>query len=227
MENHVECWICGEDAKTGEHLVKASDLRSEFGQASQKEPLYIHTKNKINQKLNSIKKGSIIKSNALICACCNNARTAPHDKAWEKLSEYIRSQKSLYSNQVIKLNKIFPGKTKTQMLNVHLYFAKLFGCAIKEFDIPIELTQFQRSILQGEAHPNLYISCGLSEGMITGNTDIQTASLKGKIAFATWFYVVGSLAVNVMYALPSEKRHGIDKAWHPDSITKKLRLVQY
>jgi len=223
----VDCWICSGDAKTGEHLVKASDLKSEFGKVSQKEPLFIHTEDERNLKLNSIKRAHSIKSKALICANCNNARTAPHDRAWEKLSGYVRTLENFRSNQIIKLNKVFPGEVKTQMLNVHLYFSKLFGCAIKELDIPIDLADFRNSILRGQPHPYLYLSFGPANGMLTGNTNIETASLRGRVVFATWFYIIGSLAVNIVYALPSEKRRGVDKAWHPKSITKKIKLVKY
>ncbi len=59
----MKCWICGEEAKTGEHLTKASDLKSQFGDVSQKKPLYMHTEGKVNVKINSIKKSSDIKSN--------------------------------------------------------------------------------------------------------------------------------------------------------------------
>ena len=30
---HMECWICGAQASSGEHLTKASDLRMIFGNA--------------------------------------------------------------------------------------------------------------------------------------------------------------------------------------------------
>ncbi|WP_199611665.1 hypothetical protein [Flocculibacter collagenilyticus] len=223
----MNCWICGTEAKTGEHLVKASDLKSVFGSVSQKKPLYIHNKDEKNIRLNSIKRGSVIKSKALICAFCNNARTAPHDRAWEKLSNYLRNKIASYSSHVVKLNRVFPGEIKSQMLNVHLYFAKLFGCSIKESEIAIDLTQFQKCILQGKAHPSLYISFGMSNGMLTGNTNIRIDSINNGVKFASWFYIVGSLAVNIMYAAPCEKRRGLDKAWHPYSISKKLKLVKY
>jgi hypothetical protein len=118
----MECWICGQEGTTGEHLLKASDLKSEFGSASQSDPLFLHTKDQRNQKINSIKKSRLVKSKALICSNCNNARTAPHDKAWEKLSKYLRNIKDLKAGKILKLNNVFPGSISTQMLNVHLYF---------------------------------------------------------------------------------------------------------
>ena len=50
--------------------------------------------------------------------------------------------------------------------------------------------------------------------MVDGS-DVHTAQLDGKVAFATWFYNVGDLAVNVMYALPGEQRQGLEVAWQP------------
>jgi hypothetical protein len=39
----MKCWICGNDANSGEHLMKASDLQSLFGHVTQQAPLYFHT----------------------------------------------------------------------------------------------------------------------------------------------------------------------------------------
>jgi hypothetical protein len=223
----MECWICGQNGTTKEHLLKASDLKSEFGSVSQKSPLFYYAEGQNSQKINSIKKSSLVKSKALICSHCNNARTAPYDKAWEKLSTYIRNIKDLRAGKILKLNKIFPGNASIQMLNIHLYFVKLFGCVIKEHNIPISLTQFSSSLINNVAHPNVFISFGPSGGMGTGNTEVGAESVDGSVTFATWFYVVGSTAVNIMYALPTEKRQGLIKAWHPKSVNKKIKLANY
>jgi len=53
---------------TGEHTMKASDLKSEFGSVTQKTPLFLNSSLKKNVKINSIKKSRDIKSDALLCA---------------------------------------------------------------------------------------------------------------------------------------------------------------
>jgi len=225
----MKCWICGDDATTGEHLTKASDLKALFGTVSQKQPLYLHRTNGQRVKVNSIRKSDELKSNALLCPQCNNARTAPFDKAWEALSLYLRTKGRvcLTKSNPLRLENVFPGETKAQMLNVHLYFAKLFGCRIVEADIPIEIGAFSDAIMNVKAHPELYISIGYSDGLQTGNTEIQSENIRGKCAFATWFYIVGPIAVNVMYAKPNESRKGLLRAWHPGSIKKRIKLAKY
>jgi hypothetical protein len=40
----MKCWICGNEAQTGEHLIKASDMRAIFGpSASNQAPLRAHS----------------------------------------------------------------------------------------------------------------------------------------------------------------------------------------
>lgn len=223
----MKCWICGSEANTGEHRTKASDLKSEFGKISQQNPLYLHTKEKRNVKVNSIKRSKALKSDALICANCNNAETSAFDKAWESLSNYLRGREDLRKGSIVKLDKIFPGKVKDSMLNVHLYFVKLFGCAIKEHHVPIDLSIFSQSVLNKKAHPKVHICIGITKSLETGNTDLQTANLSGKCAFATWFYIIGNIAVNVMYAEPNEKRKGLINSWHPTKQTKRLCLSEF
>lgn len=222
------CWICGNAAGTGEHKLKASDMRSEFGTVSQKNPLYYNSKLHKNARINSIKKSSIIKSTALICEECNTSRTSQDDRAWEAISEYLRSGRvCLRGGSTINLQKVFPGKTKSRMLNVHLYFVKQFGCAIKEFGIPIEIDNFSSAILNRTPHPNVFISFGSSNGILTGSTDVEVASLKGKCSFATWFYVVGNVAVNIMYSNENIKRQGLINSWHPSTVTKQIKVATY
>jgi hypothetical protein len=222
------CWICGNTAGTGEHKLKASDMRSEFGSVSQKKPLYYNSKLHKNVRINSIRKSPIIKSNALICENCNTSRTSQDDRAWEAMSEYLRSGRvCLKGGSTINLQKVFPGKTKSGMLNVHLYFVKQFGCAIKEFGIPIEINNFSGAILNRTPHPKVFISFGASNGILTGSTDVEVATLNGKCAFAAWFYVVGNIAVNIMYSNENIKRQGLINSWHPTTVTKQIKFATY
>lgn len=87
----MKCWICGQEGNTGEHLIKESDLRSYFGDISQKCPIFFHTKDKRNIPVGSLK-SKRFKSDALICNRCNSALTQPYDRAWETLSIYLRSE---------------------------------------------------------------------------------------------------------------------------------------
>lgn len=223
----MKCWICGDEAMTGEHTVKASDLKSEFGMVTQKTPLFLNSRVKKNVKINSIKKSRDIKFGALLCANCNNARTAPFDKAWEAMSKYLRCRSDLRGGGILRLEKVFPGKTKENMLNVHLFFAKLFGCAIEDLDVPIDIKGFRDAILNKRAHPYMYISFGASNGLATGNTDIESDKINGRCKYAVWFYVIGRIAVHIVYAEPNEKRKGLQNTWHPDNLSKRIKLAKY
>lgn len=209
-------------------MTKASDLKSMFGHVSQSAPLYMHTPVKRNLLVSGIKSDKL-KFKSLLCSRCNNERTQPHDQAWERLSRYLREREPpLRPGSVVNLAKVFPGKVRQSMLDVHLYFVKLFGCLIVEHSVPLDLAPFSAAIIQGQAHPNVHLSLWALKDTgahkFAGQTSIQTAQLQGQIAFATWLYYVGTIAVNVMYALPSERRRGLLTGWHPTEITKLLRM---
>ena len=216
----MKCWICGNKATTGEHKTKASDLRALFNGVSQQNPLYLHTDQRRNQKVGSIKSDKF-KFDSLICPYCNNARTAPHDKAWAQLSNFLRERKpAIKKGETIPLEKVFPTNLSKSMLDVHLFFVKLFGCAVLELEAPIEINPFAEAILQQKPHPKVFLAFGSSLKMGTGMTDIETANIDGRCVYTTWFYIVEPIAVNVIYAEHSEKRGGLVHSWHPSTIKK-------
>lgn len=221
----MRCWICGGEGTTGEHLTKASDLKSRYGLVTQKSPIYIHTDQKRNIRISSIKKSRDFKSSALICSQCNNARTAAHDRAWAKLSTYLRNKNpTIKKGEIIRLDKVFPGSVKQSMLDVHLYFVKLFGCAVVAHDIPGEIEPFSDAIMHGKAHEKLYLAFWSGKGLGTGYSNLEMANIAGRCVYATWFYIIGSVAVNIIYAEPSERRKGMVNAWQPENVTKRLRV---
>lgn len=130
------------EGNTGEHVLKASDLKSHFGHVSQQKPLFYHTAAKKNIPIGSLK-GPRLKSKALICNNCNSNLTQSYDRAWEKLSSYLRANwPELSKTRKLNLSKVFPGSSKKSLLDVHLYFVKLFGCRIVEYKIPLIYLNF-------------------------------------------------------------------------------------
>ena len=115
------------------------------------------------------------------------------------------------------------------MRSVHLYFTKLFGCLIVDGGIPIETDPFAAAIMSGQPHSQLYLAFGhLAMPLETvGGSDIAMAQADGKVAFATWLYNVGDLAVRVMYALPGEQRQGLEAAWHPSMGVNRLPFTRF
>lgn len=227
----MDCWICGDEGHTGEHLVKASDLRSFFGKFSQKAPIYFHSSGKRNIPVGSIKSDRF-KSKAKICTRCNSSVTQPYDKAWEKLSSYLRGNfPQISARGKIDLSKVFPGATRQALLNVHLYFVKLFGCLIEEHNIPIDITPFAYAIKTRTAHKSIYLAFGPRLGTVkhkfAGVTPIDAVNKAGVTVFASWFYIVGDIAVDIIYSDDAEYMRVIRNYWHPNNAGKILRLSQF
>ena len=227
----MDCWICGRPANSDEHLLKASDLRACFGIVSQDRPLYFHSAVVRNVRKRSVR-DTAFKSKAQLCADCNNAKSQPYDKAWERLSAELRARRSIQAGQLIKLNKVFKRPVRDAMLDVHLYFVKLFGCRIVEHGIPIDVRPFAEAFLQRKSHSRVFIAIGPAPFSVRGKkmaglSEIETAQLGGRCAYATWFYHVDNLAVNIMYAEPGEKRQGLGQSWHPDTVGRLLPMARF
>jgi hypothetical protein len=222
----MKCWICGNDATTGEHKTKASDLRELFPNVTQKQPIFLHTDQAKNQKIGSVKSDKL-KFKARICAECNNVRTATYDRAWESLFKFLREKEPpIREGDLICLDKVFSVSVARSMLYVHLFFVKLFGCIIAENNLPIDIAPFSKAIMCEKPHPKIYIAFGPALDLETGGTNLHMDILNGKCAFATWFYIVGSVLVNVMYAEPNETRQGLIYAWHPMTVSNSIIVAE-
>jgi hypothetical protein len=78
----------------------------------------------------------------------NNTRYPAADRAWEALSAASRARRpALAPGDVVRTNRILPHDTAREMLNVHLYFVKLFGCRIERNGIPLDVTGLADAIM--------------------------------------------------------------------------------
>ncbi|KVE31528.1 hypothetical protein [Burkholderia sp. TSV86] len=232
----MKCWICGaEDAATREHLAKASDLKALFGKATQAKPLFFNASDQSSRpRRRNVKVGSI-KSDTLkfahrICLTCNSKLTQPYDYAWEHASGELRDAvPRLLGAGSFRASWLFSYDTRRCMRRVHLYFTKLFGCLVVEGGIPIDIAPIAKALVDGQTHPHIYLAFGHlpMPVEVAGGSDVQTAQHNGQVAFATWLYHVGDLAVNVLYALPGEQREGLKVAWHPRMGAKRLRFSRF
>ena len=224
----MKCWICGGDGTTGEHLIKASDLKSHFKVISQEKPVYHNTFEKKNTLVKSVKSDKL-KSDALICPNCNNNLSQPYDRSWETLSNYLRANWSKSVNAgVIPLNEVFKNNIEESMLNVHLLFVKIFGCRIIENEVPININRFSQAFLKKEAHKNIYLSfeqrLGEENIKIAGMTPIYSANINNTSIFATWYYIIDRLAVNVIYDSRKAHKKLLRKCWTPNNHGNKLHI---
>jgi hypothetical protein len=226
----MNCWICGATADSGEHMIKASDLKGLFRHVDQLSPLYLHTDLRRNLPVPGIKSG-LLKHKARLCSRCNNELTQSHDRAWAALSQYLQARRpSIRPGMRIRLADIFPGKVSRSMLGVHLYFVKLFGCIATEYSIPLPIDEFAAAIRSGQPHPRIWISIGAScqnrEVTHAGCTVVQTAMFNNRIAFAAWMYFVGNVDVSIMFSLPDERRRGLVDAWNPIRANRFLNIAK-
>jgi len=229
----MKCWICGDEATTGEHRTKRSDLRAEFSEVKQSQPLYYHdnqNKNRIIQSLNSC----VLKFPKSLCAYCNNTRTQPHDMAWATFSSGIRSRQPPISHKaVIRANRIFRSNTASHLLNVHLYFVKIAGCHAVEHNIKIDLKVLSQAILNNAICPNIFLKLGVishfagSPWIGASNADAYENASSGEIARISWLQAYGDFAVQLFYIAPGETCDGLLGAWHPHQGTSRFEVEDF
>jgi hypothetical protein len=119
---------------------------------------------KANRPVGSLD-AKILKSPVRICAYCNNTRTQPHD-----MSDRLRSRR-LAVGRWVRCNNIFGYCTKREMLNVHLFLLKLFGCMLAEakangYEVPIDIEPFSTAIMQGRPHAEVHLQFGRHDGIV-------------------------------------------------------------
>lgn len=226
----MKCWICRADAQTAEHAIKRSDLVQAFGSS---QTLWLHSKHQSNQIIQGV--GSKrVKFALFICSACNNQRTQPHDRAWEKLSYCLSTRNPpLRPGMRVKLTRSIPGGVSVgeAALNVHLYFVKLFGCLIVEHNLPIPISGFSAAILKNCPHPRVWLSFWVGLGLEgvkkqAGRSDLWMVTHRdtGLIKNASWFYTVGTLSVKVAYQDCSEFPTQSSAEWHPTQSNEVLRI---
>ena len=226
----MKCWICGSDADSREHQVKASDLRRFFGKITPDNPVFYHSKSQHNIPIHSAKSNKL-KTSKLICQRCNDTNTAKYDEAWDRLYSYISENIALIKKtKRIKLQKVFPGRVRRQSIYFHLYFVKLFGCRITDENMPIDIKEFSESLRLGIPHNNIYITFNIRDirsrtAMFVGHSEVHAKEYNGKCAVASWYYSLGEIDVQITWFEDKPNRN-VPYAWHPQGAGKVIRLRQ-
>ncbi|MCH9808091.1 MAG: hypothetical protein K0U74_10180 [Alphaproteobacteria bacterium] len=225
------CWICRQDAATsGEHKTKRSDLAAVLRKPSQEHPLYFHDLERQNKPVKSLD-AKILKAPKFICHDCNTTRTQPHDRAWEQMSERLRRCR-LEVGHWVRANRIFTYEPRRQMIDVHLFFIKLFGCMLTEatangYDVPIDIAPFSEAIMTGRPHPEVLLQFGICDGIV-GRTDLHCWKTDEEAVIAGWLYQLDRIAVSVVFAQAGRWEPSAD-FWHPRSPTnsKRFRIADF
>jgi hypothetical protein len=225
------CWICNSnEANSGEHKTKRSDLLAVLGKPTQDQPFYYHDLEQPNRTVKSLD-AKILKSPIRICAYCNNARTQPHDLAWERMSDWLRKrQPPLKVGGFVRGNRIFPHWTRKEMTNVHLYFLKLFGCMLCEAEangkkLPVAIEPFSQAIMSGRPHAEVYLQFGKCDGTI-GRSNLHCWVSEHGSIFAAWLYELDAIAVSVLFK--QKGRWGpTPNEWHPVSASNRFKIADF
>jgi hypothetical protein len=201
-----------------------------LGKPTQAQPFYYHDKNVRNRPIGSYR-GDFLKSPTRLCALCNNQRTQPHDRAWERMSEWLRTRTpSVGPGDFVRAGRVYPVGATREMRNVHLYFTKLTGCHLIEAGVKFDQAALANSILSEKPNSYIHLKFGISRaGLSIGMSDLNAATLasNGSLAFAVWVYSLEALVVHVMYAIAGERRDGLVNAWHPRSGSNRFVLADF
>lgn len=222
------CWICGCQADSAEHMVKASDFRAAFGSVTQANPAYRHSVLAKNEPIRGAN-ADILKFRRSLCSHCNNARTQPHDRAWEALLDRVcNGLPVLGRRDLLPLGEIFGvGSEAEGMLNAHLFFLKQLGCHAVENSIPLPLNHIALCILNSVPYPDIYltfVSVAPQERTKVWVGDIETLSVGTTVVSAKWFYVVDRLGVYVILREPGRPNMISARGWNPNDTITAIRL---
>lgn len=223
----VLCWICKEnEANSGEHMTKRSDLAAALGSPTQAKPFYFNGLKRQNKPIMSLD-AKILKAPVRICHECNTTRTQPHDRAWEHMSDQLRNR-PLVLDRWLRANKVFPYDTRQRMIDVQLYFLKLFGCMVSEsksngHNVPIEIAPFSKAIMGGRPHPEVHLQFGKCDGVI-GRSHLHCWTTNHDGVLAGWLYELDRIAVSVIFARAGHWEHRRD-LWHPVSPSNSRRFL--
>jgi len=223
------CWICGDKANSGEHMVKKSDLHLSFKNISQNHPIHVRKNGECKKIIGTLKSKSF-HFGVKICKKCNNERTQQFDQIWEKLSKYLYDNWRIILNDgYINLKNIFGTKIQESMLCVQLFFLKIFGCKCIEAEINFNMNKFSKAILNKKEQSDFYISFRNSEHNFTDNycvsSDIQIlkANKPEEIIYMHQFYTIGKITVDMIYA-PNKDIIDLNGALKPSEISMILPL---
>ncbi|QDG70205.1 hypothetical protein [Janthinobacterium tructae] len=126
------CWICGNPATTAEHKIKKSDLVRVHGRGDS------FTSASLNYLRSDdtvvILQGpdsKLVKWPNNLCAPCNNHKTQPIDRAYEKFIQYVDAhQADLLIRRQIDFESVYGDNWRIEQVNLFKYFAKTLGCKI-------------------------------------------------------------------------------------------------
>ena len=133
-----KCWICGNIADSKEHGIKKSNFKTLFGTTGPykgESELCLVREDRILPLQSADSK--YLKFNVL-CKNCNNTKTQPFDKAYEKFIIYIDTyEKEILHKRFIDFSDIYGENWEDGQRNLYKYLVKSFGSRLARFNHPI------------------------------------------------------------------------------------------
>ncbi len=144
-----QCFLCGAtDELTGEHKIKASAIRAEFGS----EKMVIGRFGESNEDVRNIQgpKSKNLHFDAKVCRTCNSERTQAADREFDRFRREAREILDSGGNpaDVFENERYVEGSQS--YLNLFRYFAKLLCCHIAEVNGPVPLHMARFAIGQSQ-----------------------------------------------------------------------------
>jgi hypothetical protein len=150
------CWWCGAAAGSREHRYKATDLRREFAKAEYEEgEVIVHRGDDTDVVAGP--KASAVKFKDVFCPRCNNARSQPFDRAYDRLVGWFAENEDMVeASGVLPLEEI-DGDWRDLVEGVCRYFVKHIGCRIADraYEVP---RSFAVYLDGGDFPPGLVLS---------------------------------------------------------------------
>lgn len=149
-ENPEACWWCGSPADSREHKLKKSDLVREFGRPFSERPLRVREgREETIQGPGS----DLVKFSATLCAPCNNARSQPFDRAYDRFAAYLVERgRHILASRLIDLRAIYGHDWEKESCNLFRYLVKHIGCRLADNDV--EVPGSLRCFLDGGPKPD-------------------------------------------------------------------------
>ena len=144
------CCLCGVDASaetmTGEHKIKASSLREQFGDA--KLVISKICDGKLIYKNAQSSRSKLLQFNTKICAPCNNRRTQRPDIEFDRFNVTVQNLVSDGADPKMVFSDNRYAEGSPQYLDIFRYFAKILCCHIAESNGPrlVHLSNFALSM---------------------------------------------------------------------------------
>jgi len=229
-QEEAKCWICGDIADSGEHMIKQSDLKQIFPETSQKHPIYTQKNGELQkQKIGGLKSDKFHFATK-ICKECNGNLSHNFDEAWRILSKYIHDNwKRISIDGKINLVKVFGLTYKKDMLFVQLYFGKIFTTKLLGSGVELSLSAFSEALLNSIEIENFYINFRYSNKPpnYVASSDVQVCTEKGKdkIIYIQHFCTIGEISIDMIYSKDIEGLN-LYGALKPSQFTDTIKLAQ-